>query len=113
MIAEKDPCIQSAYNQLQIISQNKQKRLEYEAREKAIRDHNQLMFESREEGMKEGIKEGIKKGMEKGIYGAISICRDLDLPDNVIVEKIQEKYKLSRKVAEDYLQKAQASSIIP
>lgn len=34
MIAEKDPYIQSAYDQLQIISQDEQKRLEYEAREK-------------------------------------------------------------------------------
>ena len=36
MIAEKDPYIKSAYDQLQRISQDEQKRLEYEAREKAI-----------------------------------------------------------------------------
>ena len=34
MIAEKDPYIDSAYRQLQIISQDKQLRMEYEAREK-------------------------------------------------------------------------------
>ena len=51
MIAEKDPYIQSAYNQLQIISQDKQKRLEYEAREKAIRDYNQSMYEAEQRGV--------------------------------------------------------------
>jgi len=47
MIAEKDPYIKSAYDQLQIISQDEQKRLEYEAREKAILDYNQGMPEAK------------------------------------------------------------------
>ena len=51
MIAEKDPYIKSAYDQLQVISQDKQKRLEYEAREKAIRDHNQFLFEAEQRGI--------------------------------------------------------------
>lgn len=46
MIAEKDPYIKSAYDQLQAVSLDSQKRLEYEAREKAIRDHSQLIFEA-------------------------------------------------------------------
>lgn len=50
MLAKRDPYISSAYQRLQIISQDKQKRAEYEAREKAIRDHNQMMLESREAG---------------------------------------------------------------
>ena len=33
-----------------MISQDKQKRMEYEAREKTIRDHNQMMFEAEERG---------------------------------------------------------------
>ena len=54
MIAEKDPYIQSAYDQLQVISQDKQKRLEYEARQKAILDHNQSMLEVEQRGREEG-----------------------------------------------------------
>ncbi len=46
MIAEKDPYIKSAYNQLQLISQDDQKCLEYEAREKAIHDYNQGIYEA-------------------------------------------------------------------
>lgn len=44
MIAQKDPYIGSAYEKLQIISQDKEKRMEYEAREKAIRDYNEMML---------------------------------------------------------------------
>ena len=51
MIAERDPYIKSAYDHLQVISQDKQKRLEYEAREKAIRDHNQFLFEAEQRGI--------------------------------------------------------------
>ena len=54
IIAEKDPYIQSAYDQLQVISQDKQKRLEYEARQKAILDHNQSMLEAEQRGREEG-----------------------------------------------------------
>jgi len=50
MVAEKSPYIQSAYNQLKLISQDKEKRMEYEARQKAILDYNQGMLEAREEG---------------------------------------------------------------
>ncbi len=53
MIAEKDPYIAIAYKQLQIISQDKQKRLEYEAREKAVRDYNQGIFEAEQRGRQE------------------------------------------------------------
>ena len=62
MLTSKNAYIESAYQQLQVISQNKEKRLEYEAREKAIRDHNQLMYEARMEGEKKGRKEGEIEG---------------------------------------------------
>ncbi|HBI60978.1 MAG TPA: hypothetical protein DDY31_07175, partial [Lachnospiraceae bacterium] len=35
--------------------------LEYEAREKAIRDHNQFLLEARQKGRKEGIEKGRKE----------------------------------------------------
>ena len=76
MIAEKDPYIQSAYNQLQIISQDKHKRLEYEARQKAILDHNQSLLEAEQRGREEGIKEGIKEGREEGIKEGIQEGRE-------------------------------------
>ena len=67
MIAQMDPYIESAYKKLQLISQDKEKRQEYEAREKAIRDHAEMMLEAEERGWKRGIEEGIEEGIEKGI----------------------------------------------
>ena len=67
MIAEKDPYIKSAYDHLQIISQDKKKRLEYEAREKAIRDHNQFLFEAEQRGEQRGIEIGQQRGEQYGI----------------------------------------------
>ena len=50
-------------------------------------------------------QENIEKGIEKGkIYGAISMCRDLGLPEEEISKKLQEKYHLSREEAQEYLQ---------
>lgn len=66
MIADKNPYIESAYQTLQVISQDKQKRLEYEAREKAIRDHNQFLWEAQQKGRAEGKQEGRKEGIEAG-----------------------------------------------
>ena len=61
MLATKNPYIESAYEQLQLISQDKQKRLEYEAREKAIRDYNQMMFEAEERGIERGVELGVER----------------------------------------------------
>lgn len=55
MLAEKNAYISSAYEQLQMISQDQQKRLEYEAREKAILDYNQGIFEAEQRGIQQGI----------------------------------------------------------
>ena len=52
MLAQKDPYIKSAYEQLQVVSQDKEKRLEYEARQKAIWDYNQMVLEAEERGEK-------------------------------------------------------------
>ena len=50
MLAEKNSYIGSAYQHLQVISQDKQKRMEYEAREKAVRDYNQGILEAEQRG---------------------------------------------------------------
>lgn len=50
MLASKDPYIEKAYEKLQIISQDREKRMEYEAREKAVRDYNQTMLEAEQRG---------------------------------------------------------------
>jgi len=58
MLAQKNQYIESAYERLQVISQDREKRLEYEAREKAILDHNQMMLEAEERGEERGEEHG-------------------------------------------------------
>ncbi len=65
MLAQKNPYIESAYEHLQVISQDKEKRLEYEARQKAIWDYNQMMLEAEERGREQGEKHGEKRGIER------------------------------------------------
>ncbi len=54
MLAKKDPYIESAYEHLQVISQDREKQWEYEAREKAVRDYNEGMLEAEERGLARG-----------------------------------------------------------
>ncbi len=93
MLAEKDSYLNQAYQKLQVISQDKEKRLEYEAREKAIRDHNQLLYEAKQSGIQEE---------------AIRIAKDLlslHVPDETILKstKITEKQLQSLKMGENYV----------
>jgi len=58
--------LESAYQQLQVISQDKEKRLEYEARQKAILDYNQSMLEAEMRGEQRGREAGERIGRKAG-----------------------------------------------
>lgn len=108
MLASKNKYIKSAYEQLRVISQSTEKRLEYEAREKAIRDHNQMMHEARSEGLKQGIEQGIEQGMKQGIKRGMQalILDNLDegVPKERILSKLQKHFTLTKQQAEQYYQ---------
>jgi len=80
MLAAKSSYLNSAYQQLQLISQDKEKRLEYEARQKAILDYNQSMWEAEQRGREAGeherniqiAKNMIEKGFDKNIIMEIT-----------------------------------------
>ena len=76
MLAQKDPYIESAYEHLQVISQDREKRLEYEARQKAIRDHNQMMREAEERGREAGERIGREAGERTGREAGERIGRE-------------------------------------
>ncbi|MCM1258458.1 MAG: Rpn family recombination-promoting nuclease/putative transposase [Roseburia sp.] len=115
MIAEKDPYIESAYQKLQVISQDKQKRLEYEAREKAVRDRNQFIREAEQcgttlgleqglkEGLKEGRKEGLKEGRQEGIFAMISLLTEMNVPYSNIIQAISDKFDIPENLAKEYV----------
>ena len=61
-MAEEDTYINEAYEVLQKLSADERKRLEYEARQKAILDYNSQMSSSREEGIRIGEARGEARG---------------------------------------------------
>lgn len=48
-------------------------------------------------------QENIEKGREQGILGMISALRDLSIPDSMILQKLQEKFFLSKEESQNYL----------
>lgn len=56
-----------------------------------------------QENIEIGREEGKAEGMEIGISGMVSSLRDFNIPDDEILQKIQEKYSLSLEDAERYM----------
>lgn len=56
-----------------------------------------------QENIEMGMEIGKAKGMEIGILGMVSSLRDFNIPDDDILQKIQEKYRLSLEDAEHYM----------
>ncbi len=87
MIAEKNQYIGSAYKRLQNISRDKQMQMEYEAREKAVRDYNQMMKEARESGEKIGVERSkgiIAENMIQMGFDNSTIAKATDIPEEQI-----------------------------
>lgn len=63
-MAKTDEYIDEAYRELQKLSSDERAKLEYEARQKAIRDYNSQMSSALQLGMEKGVKRGISIGEE-------------------------------------------------
>ena len=64
----------------------------------------QALMEIMEPFMQQRDEENIEKGIEKGkIYGMVSAYRDLGVPENEILKKVQEKFRLPLEEAKEYL----------
>ena len=87
MIAKKNNYLKETYRQLDIISQDEQKRLEYTARQKALYDYNELVYENFTTGYEKGVSEGIlrekirtaEKMLKRGIMTIAEISEDTGL----------------------------------
>ena len=65
-MAKKDEYIEEAYNELKKLSHDEQMRMEYELRQKAIRDHNMMMKTVRKHGYESGYESGYEAGEKQG-----------------------------------------------
>ena len=66
-MAKKDEYIEEAYNELKKLSLDEQKRMEYEARERALHDYTTQMESAERRGVEIGKQEGIKLGKQEGV----------------------------------------------
>ncbi len=57
MLAKRDAYLNEAYKQLDVISQDKLKRIEYTSRQKALNDYNTFMAENYDRGLEVGRAE--------------------------------------------------------
>lgn len=112
MLAEKDEYIEKAYDRLTKISADEQKRLEYEAREKAIRDHNWLMKTSLRNGYKKGYDLGYGSGYDSGyaegekvgsIKAFIEAGQKFSVSKMEVEKKLYEEYSLTEEEVQNYM----------
>ena len=50
-----------------------------------------------------GIEKGRQEGRQEGIKAMVSALKDLQIADNIILNKIQEKFHLPEETAKMYL----------
>lgn len=91
MASADNPYIQKACKNLEQISADEEKRLEYEAREKAIRDYNYFMRMSRQEGVEEGMEV------------LITTCQELGATAEDTVSRIAERFSMTPEKAREYV----------
>lgn len=101
MAAEKSEYIKKAYEDLNRISADEEKRLEYEERERAIRDHQYFSTVYKNTGLKEGRREG----RQEGIQAVVELLQEMELEKEVICGKVQEKFQISSEEAAQEVEK--------
>ena len=90
-MAQTDEYMGEAYEALKRLSADDRKRLEYEAREKALRDYNCQINCAERRGEKRGEKRGIKLAVEVIRLHEQGISNeDIALRCDVVVEKVRE-----------------------
>ena len=116
-MAKTNEYLDEAYSTLLDLSADDLKRLEYETREKALRDYNSQMESAERRGLakgeergqkigekrgeKIGEKRGEKRGREYGIHVLIEICQEMGFNKEMAMKKIMEKYNLASEEAKE------------
>ena len=125
MAAEGNEYTQKAYERLVELSAAEEKRMEYEARQKALRDYQHMMNsgwrqgygkgkeagveagreEGRKEGRKEGVEEGWKEGVEEGAKASIEMLQELGISREEVQTKVREKFLASDEIVKEWISK--------
>lgn len=109
MLAKSDEYVQKAYDKLVDLSADEEKRLEYEAREKAIRDYNHIVSSGWERGLERGLEQGLeqgrKQGCEQGIQALVEVCQEMGISKDDTAAKVVQKFSSAKDKAWDYVEK--------
>ena len=66
-LVKGDVVMEKAMTTLEFLSQDKQTRMLYEARQKALHDYASAIGNAEQRGLEQGIEQGIERGIEQGI----------------------------------------------
>ena len=90
-MSERNEYIQCAYEELERLSLDRQKRLEYETRQKNIRDYNSQMKSARIQGEEIGMQKG-KQQAEEQILALGKALQRVGRSEEAIKAMTDEKY---------------------
>ena len=95
-MAKTNEYLDEAYNTLLNLSADEKKRLEYEAREKALKDYNTQISSAEKRGLKAGEEIGRKAGEEIGRKAGeeIGIRKGKELGKELGVQEARQVFKL-------------------
>lgn len=99
-MAQKDVYIGEAYELLKNLSTDEKKRLEYEYREKCIRDHSAAMQSAAQLGFEEGVQKGKSElilNMNTAGYPISEISKIANLAEEEVWDILQKKINHTHK----------------
>lgn len=97
MAAEGNEYTQKAYDRLVELSADEEKRMEYEERQKALRDYQHMM--------NSGWRQGVSEGREEGVKAIIEMLQELGMSWEETQTKVHDKFSASDEIVKEWLNK--------
>ncbi len=97
MAAEGNEYTQKAYDRLVELSADEEKRMEYEERQKALRDYQHMM--------NSGWRQGVSEGREEGVKAIIEMLQELGMSREETQTKVHDKFSASDEIVKEWLNK--------
>ena len=88
--------IEEAYRELERMSADERARLEYEARQKAIRDHDAIMSSAWETGMEKGLQQGIRQERQDIVFRMLEKGMDPEVIADLTGTDVEEIRELEK-----------------
>lgn len=97
MAAGGNEYTQKAYDRLVELSADEEKRMEYEERQKALRDYQHMM--------NSGWRQGVSEGREEGVKAIIEMLQELGMSREETQTKVHDKFSASEEIVKEWLNK--------